>query len=464
MTDKKTNDPVEPAEDADDIVSEPLKDGDEGDQDLADDFVEIDEADETPEELREDTPDPATLPATGLVSEFHDLTASQAAYLVSHRETSSVSRSPLFYVSALLLGVSVIAALIVGFQRAGAGIGDAPETLAVVGVDQEQADGFGQQLGLPVVSVEDQEAGEAMLRSGEAGAVYVLDPTGMQQASLLALDRDPQSILDVLNQPIPVDYLEPPAVAPAVSDPVAWGLAIVVAVGVLTLGAALTQNLRTEKRNRLAEVIASTIPARASAWGRVYGLTLLFLTFPVLAGAVLLVGLSISASRRVRRVGYGAAVVLTVAGVLAPLVLRAEATVMLWLSYAPLTSPVAMPMRYMAGQAEWWEGLVAAGISAVVGFIVYWLSASAYQRTLLRGGTRSFWRRATGGTSSTGIGTGRWTRLSRTSTPVGTGSMWPWRTGSTISTSVRSCGRRTRSMRQQSTSSDVVGGIVAGRW
>ena len=295
-----------------------------------------------------------------------------------------------------------------------------------MGIDQEQADGFGQQLGLPVVSVEDQEAGEEMLRSGEAGAVYVLDPTGMQQASLLALDRDPQSILDVLNQPIPVDYLEPPAVAPAVSDPVAWGMAIVVAVGVLTLGAALTQNLRTEKRNRLAEVIAATIPARASAWGRVYGLTLLFLTFPVLAGAVLLVGLSIgqrtdlavdllpalgwfalialttaflllaahlwaatSASRRVRRVGYGATVVLTVAGVLAPLVLRAEETVMLWLSYAPLTSPVAMPMRYMAGQAEWWEGLVAAGVSAVVGFIVYWLAASAYQRTLLRGAGRS---------------------------------------------------------------------------
>ena len=426
MTDKKTNDPADPGVDPDDIVNEPAGSDEEEGQDLAEDFVEIDEADETPEELREDTPDPATLPATGLVSEFHDLTASQAAYLVSHRETSSVSRSPLFYVSALLLGVSVIAALIVGFQRAGAGIGDAPETLAVVGVDQEQADGFGQQLGLPVVSVEDQEAGEEMLRSGEAGAVYVLDPTGMQQASLLALDRDPQSILDVLNQPIPVDYLEPPAVAPAVSDPVAWGMAIVVAVGVLTLGAALTQNLRTEKRNRLAEVIAATIPARASAWGRVYGLTLLFLTFPVLAGAVLLVGLSIgqrtdlavdllpalgwfalialttaflllaahlwaatSASRRVRRVGYGATVVLTVAGVLAPLVLRAEETVMLWLSYAPLTSPVAMPMRYMAGQAEWWEGLVAAGISAVVGFIVYWLAASAYQRTLLRGAGRS---------------------------------------------------------------------------
>ena len=425
MTDKVTNDPADEPGELEDIVVGPAG-TDEDEQDLAEDFVEIGDADEVPEELREDGPDPASLPATGLVSEFHDLTSAQAAYLVSHRETSSVSRSPLFYVSALLLGVAVIAALVVGFQRAGAGIGEAPDTLAVVGVDQEQADAFGQQLALPVVSVEDQAAGEAMLRSGEAGAVYVMDPTGMQQASLLALDRDPQSILDTLNQPIPVDYLEPPAVDSAVADPVAWGMAIAVALGTLTLGAALTQNLRTEKRNRLAEVIASTIPARASAWGRVYGLTLLFLTFPVLGGAVLLVGLSIgqrtdlavallpalgwfaltaltsafvvlsahlwastSSSRRVRRAGYAAAVILTLAGVLAPLVLRAQETAMLWLSYVPLSSPVAMPMRYLAGQAEWWEGLAAAGIAAVVGFVVYWLAASAYQRTMLRGAGRS---------------------------------------------------------------------------
>lgn len=425
MTDKVTNDPADEPDGVEDIVVGPAGD-DEDEQNLAEDFVEIGDADEVPEELREDGPDPSTLPATGLVSEFHDLTSAQAAYLVSHRETSSVSRSPLFYVSALLLGVAVIAALVVGFQRAGAGIGEAPDTLAVVGVEQEQADAFGQQLGLPVVSVEDQAAGEAMLRSGEAGAVYVMDPTGMQQASLLALDRDPQSILDTLNQPIPVDYLEPPAVASVVADPVAWGMAIAVALGTLTLGAALTQNLRTEKRNRLAEVIASTIPARASAWGRVYGLTLLFLTFPVLGGAVLLVGLSIgqrtdlavallpalgwfaltaltsafvvlsahlwastSSSRRVRRTGYAVTVVLTLAGVLAPLVLRAQETAMLWLSYVPLSSPVAMPMRYMAGQAEWWEGLAAAGIAAVVGFVIYWLAAAAYQRTLLRGAGRS---------------------------------------------------------------------------
>lgn len=431
MVDKKRNDEVDPTDDlpTDPVVEEEtLEDDAIDDSALADDFIEVGDGDEVPEELREDRPDPAAVPKTGLVSEFHDLTASQAAYLVAHRETSSVSRSPLFYVTSLLLGVAVIAALIIGFQQAGAdpGGGEGSDTLAVVGVDQEQSDAFAQQIGLPVVAVEDEAAGEAMLRSGEAGAVYVLDPTGMQPASLLALNRDPEAILDKLNQPVPVDYLEQPAVAPVLGDPVAWGLGIVVALAGLTLGAALYQNLRTEKRNRLAEVIASTIPARSSAWGRVYGLTLLSLTFTLIAAGVLLVGLSIgqqttiamallpvlgwfalialmtvfivlaahlwvatSASRRMRRIGYAAVVLLTVAGVLAPLVLRAQSTVLLWLSYTPFTAPVAMPMRYLAGQAEWWEGLASAGASALVGVIVFWLASAAYQRTLLRGAGRS---------------------------------------------------------------------------
>ena len=86
MTDKVTNDPADEPGEVEDIVVGPAG-TDEDEQDLAEDFVEIGDADEVPEELREDGPDPASLPATGLVSEFHDLTSAQAAYLVSHRET-----------------------------------------------------------------------------------------------------------------------------------------------------------------------------------------------------------------------------------------------------------------------------------------------------------------------------------------------------------------------------------------
>src|SRR5690625_3742988 len=167
MVDKKRNDDIAPGDETDDILSSAIEE-DTNPDDLADDFVEVEDGEEVPEELREEQQDPSTLPKTGLVSEFHDLTPSQAAYLVGHRGTSTVSRSPLLYVSALLLGLAVISALVIGFQQAGDGVGEAPDTLAVVGVEQEQADAFSQQIGLPVVSVEDEAAGEAMLRSGEA--------------------------------------------------------------------------------------------------------------------------------------------------------------------------------------------------------------------------------------------------------------------------------------------------------
>jgi ABC-2 type transport system permease protein len=394
------------------------------DTELADDFLDFSDEAQLPEELREDRPDPASTPKTGLVSEFHDLSASQAAYLVANRETSSVARSPLFYVSALVLGLATIAALIIGFQRVGAEAGG-NSTLAVVGVPAEQADAFAQQVGIPVVAAETQEAGEEMLRDGEVGALYVLDPTGMGPAQLIALDREPTAILEKLNQPVPVQYVDEPAVASSLADPVGWGMGAVVLLAGLALGAALYQNLRTEKRNRLAEVIASAIPARSSAWGRVYGLTLLSLTYVLVGAGVLLVGLSIglrtteamallpglgwfaltavatvflvlaahlwvstASSKGLQRFGYGALVVLMVAGAVLPMYFRAERTVLQILSFIPFSSPVAMPLRYFAGSAEWWEGLAAAAIAAAVGLLVFLLASAAYRRTLLAGAGR----------------------------------------------------------------------------
>lgn len=389
------------------------------------DFIDLGDEDQVPEELREDRPDPATVPKTGLVSEFHDLSASQAAYLVAHRETSTVSRSPLFYVSALVLGLATIAALIIGFQQTGSEAGG-NSTLAVVGVPEEQADAFAQQIGIPVVVAETVEDGEAMLRSGEAGAVYAMDPTGMGQAQLIALDREPTAVLDRLNQPIPVQFVEEPAVDSSLADPVGWGLGAIVLLAALVMGAALYQNLRTEKRNRLAEVIASAVPARSSAWGRVYGLSLLSLTFVLVGAGVLLIGLSIgqrtseavallpglgwfalialatvflvlsahlwistSATRAARRIGYGAVVVLAAAGAVLPMFFRAEQTVLTVLSYVPFSSPVAMPLRFFGDNAEWWEGLAAAAVAGAVGLIVFLLASAAYRRTLLAGAGRA---------------------------------------------------------------------------
>lgn len=460
MVDKKddlTPEGQKPAKDDDYTVErlEAFSDDPAGVDDLGDDGIEYDDADETaadspdgsgvevdsatgdglgggsddhddlvPAELREERQDPATMPKTGLVSEFRDLTSSQAAYLVANRETSTVSRSPLFYVSVLIVGLAVLASLIIGVNRAGGGGGAG--ALAVVGVDQAQADTFGQQLGIEVISVDSMEAGEEKLRAGDVEAVYAPDLTGMGQAQLIAFDKEPTKLLEALQPPMPVTYLEKAPVHGIVADAGSWGIALIVILASLTLGAAMYDNLRTEKRNRLAEVIAATIPPRAAAWGRVYGLTALSLVFPVVAVGLLLMGLSIVqrttlamgllpalgwfallclvsvllalslhllvstiAGKRTRRVAYGLVGLLVIAGAIAPIALHGMRDVFTVLSYTPFTAPVAMPMRYMGGTADWWEGLAAAAVVLVVGLIVFALASSRYRATLLTGAGRA---------------------------------------------------------------------------
>src|SRR5699024_94433 len=59
------------------------------------------------------------------------------------------------------------------------------------------------------------------------------------------------------------------------------------------------------------------------------------------------------------------------------------------LSWTPFTSPLGIAGRFFGGQAEWWEGLVAAGIALVLAVILHALASGAYVRSVLRGGGRA---------------------------------------------------------------------------
>ncbi|MFB9777536.1 ABC transporter permease [Brevibacterium otitidis] len=412
-----------------DVEADADADADADDVDADDEIpVETIDADDdlltdadVPYELREDRPDSGSEPKTGLVSEFRDLTGRQAAWLVSNRETVSVSRSPLFYVTSLILGLAVIAAIIIGAQNASPEAAGGDSTLATVGLG-EQAAAAEQQLGLKIKDVDSVEEAQELVRTGEADAALLVDPSGMGQQQLVALNSKPTQIMNKLQPEMPVTYLEEPPVPATASSVFVWGMALLLLASVLTLGAALYANARVEKRNRLAEVIAATIPPRAAAWGRVYGLTVLALVYLVITVGVLMLGLSIAsfnslavaalpgigwfsaiflivvllymslflwaatpAGRRARQIGYGLIVLLAAAGAFVPMVFALKADILRILSYIPFTAPVAMPMRYFAGQAEWWEGLLAAGIALVVALIAFGLASGAYEKNLLRG-------------------------------------------------------------------------------
>lgn len=390
-----------------------------------DEEIEIVEySEDVPFELREEAPAAGREPKTGLVAEFRELSGRQAAWLVSNRETGVVSRSPLFYVTALVIGLAVIAGLIIGVgQKSDPQGGET--TLATVGAG-DQAAMIEQQLGIKVQDVQSVEEAQKLVREHRVDAAYVSDPTGQGEATLIALNSEPTAVMEKLQPKMNVTYLEQPAVKAEVAVPLAWAMGGLALAAILTLGAALYGNLRTERRNRITEILAATISPRAAAWGRVWGLTVLSLGYLVIAAGVALLGMSIIGEtdlavamlpglgwfaglylctvflslalflwagtltgKRAARFLLGLTVVLAVAGVLVPMVFAKSAEVLRILSYIPFASTVAMPLRIFANQAQWWEALIAVAIALVAGLIVFAAAAAAYRANLLRGTGRA---------------------------------------------------------------------------
>ncbi|MGO0605036.1 ABC transporter permease [Brevibacterium linens] len=379
--------------------------------------------DDVPFELAEDTPDPDELPETGLVSEFVDVGNRQAAWLVSNRESTTAMRSPYFLVTAAVIILGVLAAIISGIVADVQKDSGTP-TMAMVGVG-EQAQMYEQQLGVKITDVDDAQAAEKLVREGKVDAAFIQDPSGQGQPTIIALDKQPDALLEKLAPKTEATLLETPAVESDVATPLLWAMVVVSILVVATLGTALYQNLRLEKRNRITEIIAATIPPRASASGRITGMLTLVIVHLVAAAVVTELGLSLSgktslAFAMLPGLGWFALTllltawsvfallvwastvvgdkaratfvtiigVITVAGVFAPVIIGPTGTVAKVLSWTPFTSPLGIAGRSFAGQAEWWEGLVAAGIALVVAVILHALASGAYVRSVLSGGGR----------------------------------------------------------------------------
>lgn len=379
--------------------------------------------DDVPFELAEDTPDPDELPETGLVSEFVDVGNRQAAWLVSNRESTTAMRSPYFLVTAGVIILGVLAAIISGIVADVQKDSGTP-TMAMVGVG-EQAAMYEQQLGVKITDVDDAQAAEKLVREGKVDAAFIQDPSGQGQPTIIALDKQPDALLEKLAPKTEATLLETPAVDSDVATPLLWGMVVLSLLVVATLGTALYQNLRLEKRNRITEIIAATIPPRASASGRITGMLTLVVVHLVAAAVVTELGLSLSgktslAFAMLPGLGWFALAllltawsvfallvwastvvgskaraafltiigVITVAGFFAPVIIGPSGTVAKVLSWTPFTSPLGIAGRSFAGQAEWWEGLVAAGIALVLAVILHALASGAYVRSVLSGGGR----------------------------------------------------------------------------
>ena len=178
--------------------------------------------DDVPFELAEDTPDPDELPETGLVSEFVDVGNRQAAWLVSNRESTTAMRSPYFLVTAAVIILGVLAAIISGIVADVQKESGTP-TMAMVGVG-EQAQMYEQQLGVKITDAKDAPAAEKLVREGKVDAAFIQDPSGQGQPTIIALDKQPDALLEKLAPKTEATLLETPAVENDVATPLLWAM------------------------------------------------------------------------------------------------------------------------------------------------------------------------------------------------------------------------------------------------
>lgn len=342
--------------------------------------------------------------------------------LIAGREITMRLRSTAFLVSTGVLMLAVLASVVLGSLFGGQ---SEPAKVAVVGAAASSAQLEGNPA-LEAVPVDDEAAGEALLRDGSVEAIIVpeaSDPTGI---AVIGLDQTPGGVVQALSVQPAVELLEPAAVDPTLAYLIAFGFGIVFFMSAITFGTTIAQSVVEEKQTRVIEILLSTVSARELLTGKVIGNSVLaFGQILAIAGLAIL-GLLVT-GQRVLLGGLGSSVIWFVAffaigfvmlaalyAATAAMVSRSEdigsvtspvmmlvmipyflvvfffddPTVLSIMSYVPFSAPVGMPVRIFLGQAEWWEPVLSLGILVATTLLALAVGDRIYRNSLLRTGSR----------------------------------------------------------------------------
>ncbi|MBO3143614.1 ABC transporter permease [Dermatophilus congolensis] len=187
----------------------------------------------------------------------------------------------------------------------------------------------------------------------------------------------------------------------------------------LVFGLTIAQSVLEEKQSRLAEIIVTAIPMQSLLMGKAIGNSVLAFMQILLHVIIALVGLSVTDLAAFLPslpsgiwwflafflTGFGAtASMWAVAGSLAsrqedlghtssPMSMIMLCAFMVplfakgaWLtavSYVPILSSVAMPMRVITGTAAWWEPLLSIALTIIAALLLIRLAARLYRNSLL---------------------------------------------------------------------------------
>ncbi|WP_282852150.1 ABC transporter permease [Gulosibacter sediminis] len=207
---------------------------------------------------------------------------------------------------------------------------------------------------------------------------------------------------------------------------VALGYGLVFFLAIMLYAQRLSQSIVEEKASRIVELLVSTVKPGTILAGKIVGGTVLAMVQVIVIVAAALICLAVAGNLQdvpdigVSLVWFSVLTLLgfmfyasmyaalsatvsrpeDVASVTAPLTYLLmipyigpmlgfqNDTLMTWLSYIPVSSPVAMPLRILQGNAAWWEPLAATAVMVVFVVAVIWLAGRIYRNSVLRTGTR----------------------------------------------------------------------------
>jgi len=350
----------------------------------------------------------------------------QNVWLVAEREVGSKLRSRAFVISTAITLLIALAAVIWGGFSAG------NPSATQVAVTSSTSAAVEKVAGIEVTQVADQDAAEALVRSGEVRAAVVDDPSSPTGLVIIAEDSPPTALLMGLSVTPSVELLDPATVDFALRYFVSLGFGIVFLLAASLFGGTIAQSVVEEKQTRVVELLLSAMPARSLLAGKIIGNTILAMAQILLLATIAVVGLIVTGQSEVLQ-GLGGpiawfaifflfgfvllAALFAAAGSLvsrmedigsttAPLTMLIMApyflviffndnpVVLTVMSYVPFSAPVGMPLRLYLGDAQWWEPILSLAIliATCIGAIV--LAATIYERSILRMGARVSWREA----------------------------------------------------------------------
>ncbi|MFC4067927.1 ABC transporter permease [Actinoplanes subglobosus] len=352
------------------------------------------------------------------------MTTLQAARLVFGREIRAKLRDKAFIFSTVSFLVILIGSIAIPAML------DSGATKVAV-VDSTFAPPL-RAAELDVREVTDAAVAEEQLRAGEVDAVVLPGPR------VLAMEEAPDDVVGALSTTPAVELLNPPPFNEAIAVLVPLALAMLCYITSLLFGIQIAQSVVEEKQTRIVEILVSSIPARALLAGKVAAMSVLafaqialltviamigstvagldsgviaalrpalgwFLPFFIL-GFVMLATLwaavgALAARQEDLGSTSGSVQMVVLIPFFAVIFLRDNAAALTALSYFPLSSPMAMPIRIFENGAAAWEPFVSLAVLALSAVGMLLIGARIYQGSLLRtNGKTSFmtaWRTRT---------------------------------------------------------------------